>query len=102
MIGSVGTKSVGAAIALGVDAPLDQPAEADRACDADRVHRRQWWKYNLAVKSGREPAPEAQKKAWDTFRNDPEWKRLSKEDEYKDVVSNITNLILRPSSASQI
>ena len=45
---------------------------------------------------------ETQKKAWDTFRNDPEWKRLSKEDEYKDAVSNITNLILRPLASSQI
>ena len=48
------------------------------------------------------PDEEAQKKAWDTFRNDPEWKQLSKADEYKDAVSNITNLILRPASASQI
>jgi hypothetical protein len=43
-----------------------------------------------------------QKKAWDTFRNDPEWKRLSKADEYKDAVSNVTNLILRPAAGSQI
>ena len=48
------------------------------------------------------PNEETQKKAWDTFRNDPEWKRLSKEDEYKDAVSNVTNLILRPVAASQI
>ena len=48
------------------------------------------------------PNEETQKKAWDTFRNDPEWKRLSKEDEYKDAVSNVTNLILRPLAASQI
>jgi len=48
------------------------------------------------------PDEETQKKAWDTFRNDPEWKKLSKEDEYKDAVSNITNLILRPLAASQI
>ena len=48
------------------------------------------------------PDEEAQKKAWDTFRNDPEWKKLSKEDEYKDAVSNVTNLILRPLPASQI
>jgi len=48
------------------------------------------------------PDEEAQKKAWDTFRNDPEWKQLSKADEYKDAVSNITNLILRPVAASQI
>ena len=48
------------------------------------------------------PTEQDQKKAWDTFRNDAEWKRLSQLDEYKDVVSNITNLILRPTAASQI
>jgi len=48
------------------------------------------------------PTDQDQKKAWDTFRNDAEWKRLSQLDEYKDVVSNITNLILRPTAASQI
>lgn len=48
------------------------------------------------------PSEEDQKKAWDTFRNDPEWKRLSKADEYKDAVSNVTNLILRPAAGSQI
>jgi hypothetical protein len=48
------------------------------------------------------PSEDDQKKAWDTFRNDPEWKRLSKADEYKDVVSKVTNLILRPEHGSQI
>ena len=48
------------------------------------------------------PSEQEQKKAWDTFRNDPEWKRLSKADEYKDAVSNVTNLILRPATGSQI
>jgi hypothetical protein len=48
------------------------------------------------------PTEEDQKKAWDVFRNDPEWKRISKSDEYKDVVSNVTNLILRPDQSSQI
>jgi len=48
------------------------------------------------------PSEEAQKKAWDTFRNDDEWKRLSKEDQYKDAVSNVTNLILRPLAGSQV
>ena len=43
-----------------------------------------------------------QKKAWDTFRNDAEWKSLSKKEEYKDAVSNVTNLILRPAAGSQI
>lgn len=48
------------------------------------------------------PSEDEQKKAWDTFRNDPDWKRLSKADEYKDAVSNVTNVILRPAAGSQI
>ena len=44
----------------------------------------------------------AQKKAWDTFRADPEWKKLSGDQTYKDTVSNITNLILRPAAGSQV
>ena len=48
------------------------------------------------------PSEDEQKKAWDTFRNDSDWKRLSKADEYRDVVSNVTNLILRPAAGSQI
>jgi hypothetical protein len=48
------------------------------------------------------PNEQDQKKAWDTFRSDPEWKRLSAAEEYKDAVSNVTNLILRPSAASQV
>lgn len=45
---------------------------------------------------------QALKKAWDAFRADPDWKKLSKDPAYKDSVSNITNLILRPTAASQI
>lgn len=48
------------------------------------------------------PSEQEQKNAWETFRNDPEWKKLSKADEYKDAVSNVTNLILRPVAGSQI
>ena len=48
------------------------------------------------------PTEQDQKKAWDTFRSDPEWKRLSAAAEYKDAVSNVTNLILRPAAGSQI
>ncbi|HWC20646.1 MAG TPA: NIPSNAP family protein [Terriglobales bacterium] len=48
------------------------------------------------------PTEQDQKKAWDTFRNDSEWKRLSAAAEYKDTVSNVTNLILRPAAGSQI
>jgi len=45
---------------------------------------------------------QAQKKAWDAFKADDAWKKLSKDPAYKDTVSNITNLILRPTEASQI
>lgn len=44
----------------------------------------------------------AQKKAWDAFRKDPGWQALRKDETYKDTVSNITNLILRPATSSQI
>ncbi|MGA2674696.1 MAG: NIPSNAP family protein [Terracidiphilus sp.] len=41
---------------------------------------------------------------WDTFRNDPGWKRLSADPRYsfEPIVSNISNLILSPLAASQI
>ncbi len=45
---------------------------------------------------------EAQKAAWGKFGQDPDWKKISKDDYYKDTVSNITNLILRPAAGSQI
>jgi hypothetical protein len=45
---------------------------------------------------------QAQKRAWDAFKADDAWKKLSKDPAYKDTVSNITNLILRPTEASQI
>ncbi len=38
---------------------------------------------------------------WDTFRNSPAWKELSAREEYKDTVSNITDIILRPTAYSQ-
>ena len=41
-------------------------------------------------------------KGWKAFRDDPEWKKLSKDETYKDTVSTITNLILRPATRSQI
>jgi hypothetical protein len=40
--------------------------------------------------------------AWNAFRGDPEWKKLSADESYKDTVSNITNLVLRPVAGSQI
>jgi NIPSNAP len=41
---------------------------------------------------------------WNTFRNDPNWKKLSSDPRfaYEAIVSNITNLYLSPLSASQI
>ncbi|MHC4726312.1 MAG: NIPSNAP family protein [Planctomycetota bacterium] len=41
-------------------------------------------------------------KKWDVFRVDPEWKKLSSNPAYKGTVSNITDIILRPASYSQI
>ena len=45
---------------------------------------------------------DAQTKAWDTFKKHPEWNKLKSDPYYKDTVSNITNLVLKPSSSSQI
>jgi hypothetical protein len=45
---------------------------------------------------------DAMKSAWNTFRGDPEWKKLSADESYKDSVSNITNLILRPAFGSKV
>jgi len=39
---------------------------------------------------------------WDVFRVDPEWKKISGDPQYKDTVSNITDIILRPTRYSQI
>ena len=44
----------------------------------------------------------AMKEGWDKFGKDPGWKALREDEQYKDTVSNITNLILRPASSSQI
>jgi len=41
-------------------------------------------------------------KKWDVFRVAPEWKQLSGDPQYKDTVSNITDIILRPTPYSQI
>jgi hypothetical protein len=41
-------------------------------------------------------------KKWDVFRNDPEWKALRTNPAYRDTVSNITDIILRPTTYSQI
>ncbi len=39
---------------------------------------------------------------WQVFRDDPDWKKLSADPTYKDTVSNITDIILRPADYSQI
>ena len=44
----------------------------------------------------------AMDKAWAGFRADPDWQKLSKDESYKDTVSTITNLVLRPAAGSQI
>jgi hypothetical protein len=44
----------------------------------------------------------AQKAAWKAFGANPDWKTLSKNETYKETVSNITNLILRPCAGSQV
>lgn len=46
--------------------------------------------------------PDAMTSAWNAFRGDPEWKKLSADESYKDTVSNITNLVLRPVADSQV
>ena len=46
----------------------------------------------------------AREKAWDAFRVDPEWRKLSAMPEYADaeIVSNIGNVLLRPTAYSQL
>ena len=56
---------------------------------------------NLTYMVGFDDA-DAQKKAWDTFQKHPTWDKLKADPYYKDTVSNITNLVLRPSASSQI
>ncbi len=41
-------------------------------------------------------------KKWDVFRVDPDWKELRNNPAYRDTVSNITDIILRPAPYSQI
>lgn len=45
---------------------------------------------------------EAKESAWDKFVNHPGWKKLSSKAYFENTVSNITNLVLRPASSSQI
>jgi hypothetical protein len=48
------------------------------------------------------PSLAAYDKAWTNFREDPEWVKLRTLPEYADIVSNIHNLLLRPTDYSQI
>jgi hypothetical protein len=45
---------------------------------------------------------DAQKAGWAKFQQDPGWTTLKNDPKYKDAVSNITNLILKPTAYSQI
>jgi hypothetical protein len=45
---------------------------------------------------------EAHDKNWKTFVDSPGWNKLKKDTQYKDTVSNITDIILRPAPFSQI
>ncbi len=45
---------------------------------------------------------DTRKEAWGAFSNSPEWKKLKADAQYKDTVSNITDIILKPASFSQI
>jgi len=56
---------------------------------------------NLTYMVGFDDA-EAQKKAWQTFGGHPEWKAMRSKPYFKNTVSNITNLVLRPAGSSQI
>ena len=44
----------------------------------------------------------AQKEAWGKFTTHPDWNKLKNDPEYKDTVSTITNIILKPTAYSQI
>lgn len=56
---------------------------------------------NLAYMLGFENEA-AMKKGWGAFGKDPAWLRLRQDQTYKDTVSRITNLVLRPAKGSQI
>jgi hypothetical protein len=45
---------------------------------------------------------EAKEEGWKAFLRDPAWLELKADPAYKDTVSNITNILLRPAACSQI
>lgn len=48
------------------------------------------------------PDMTARDKAWNEFSNDPDWKTLAADPQYRDNVSAISDIILRPTGYSQI
>jgi NIPSNAP len=48
------------------------------------------------------PDMAARDRAWSAFGNDPAWKALSADPQYRDNVSAISDIILRPTAQSQI
>jgi len=46
--------------------------------------------------------PDAQKAAWKKFMAHPDWKKISRDPAYRDTVSRITNIVLRPTAYSQV
>lgn len=44
----------------------------------------------------------AMKKGWDAFRGHPDWAQLRSDPAYRDTVSRITNIVLRPTASSRI
>ncbi|HEY0528226.1 MAG TPA: NIPSNAP family protein [Gemmatimonadaceae bacterium] len=48
------------------------------------------------------PSMTARDAAWSAFGKDPEWKTLSSDPQYRDNVSAISDIILRPTSYSQL
>jgi len=44
----------------------------------------------------------AKEAGWKKFLGDPRWDKLKKDPQYKDTVSGITNIMLRPAACSEI
>jgi hypothetical protein len=45
---------------------------------------------------------ESKEAAWKTFKSHPQWLKLKADPQYKDTANKITNIVLRPSKASQL
>jgi len=46
--------------------------------------------------------PDAKEAAWEAFFAHPDWAKLKADPQYKNTVSRITNIVLRPSACSQV